>query len=340
MSSWRARAALLGAALLAGVALVMVPGDAAGAAKSAGDGWSQPVTIDRGNELTSVSCPSARFCMAVDGAGNAFVFDGTSWSGPQPVTPGNGLLGVSCTSATFCLATGGDSVSIYRGSSWAESGPFASEGVTIGAVSCVSASFCAAMTLSPGATAGAFVAGVSIYNGASWSTPRNIGIKATLIDDVSCASSSFCVAVGNTGKFPGAASIYNGASWSRPDVLNPREHPYGGGPLISVSCAGRALCIANDSNPLAQHTFRYNGHRWSRPQVIGTPNHFILLTSCATAHFCMATTTESTSRSFNGTSWSSPSRQVARAELNSLSCASPKLCVAVGDFGVAVVYRG
>ena len=35
--------------------------------------WSSGTLIDHGHVLTSVSCPSTTYCVAVDRAGNAFV---------------------------------------------------------------------------------------------------------------------------------------------------------------------------------------------------------------------------------------------------------------------------
>lgn len=310
-------------------------------------GWSKALTIDHtrsGNGLNGVSCPSTHFCMAVDAYGNDLVYNGSTWSAPEPATPGNSAFNVSCASSTFCVVTGTSGFSIYNGSSWTPPRYLGSnDDISLGAVSCVSATFCAAVTQAAGAN-GLPVQGISTYNGRGWSAADNIGLGASLRADVSCTSASFCVAVGNTGNFPGAVSIFNGKSWSRPEVLNPREHPKAGGPLVDVSCGSRTLCLADDSNPYAEHTFRYNGHRWSRPQVIGTLQTFIQTfnfhLSCAGSRFCMATTYSSTARSFNGRSWSpATTKQVMHTQINSLSCATPSFCVAVGDFGEAAFYR-
>jgi hypothetical protein len=44
--------------------------------------------------LTSVSCPSADFCVAVDGEGNALTYNGSSWSSPSDIDGSNVLVGV------------------------------------------------------------------------------------------------------------------------------------------------------------------------------------------------------------------------------------------------------
>ena len=74
-------------------------------AGSAGPSWSQPALIDaNGGGLTSVSCPSSSFCVAV-GGGDALTWNGTSWSQPVPIDPnGYGHTSVSCPSSSFCVA--------------------------------------------------------------------------------------------------------------------------------------------------------------------------------------------------------------------------------------------
>ena len=48
----------------------------------------QPRTIaSAATGPTSISCPSDRFCAAVDAAGNAVIYDGTSWGRPPRFTP-------------------------------------------------------------------------------------------------------------------------------------------------------------------------------------------------------------------------------------------------------------
>jgi hypothetical protein len=49
-----------------------------------GRSWSSPHSIDAGNGLASVSCPTASFCATVDNFGNALAYDGSSWSAPTP----------------------------------------------------------------------------------------------------------------------------------------------------------------------------------------------------------------------------------------------------------------
>ena len=47
---------------------------------SSADGNGNPTSY-----LSSVSCPSASFCVAVDAGGNALTFNGSSWSAPAKI---------------------------------------------------------------------------------------------------------------------------------------------------------------------------------------------------------------------------------------------------------------
>ena len=69
-----------------------------------GTTWATPAAIDsHGAALTSVSCPSARFCAAIDfnGNGRVLTYNGTGWSAPATIDPNAFLASVSCPSASF-----------------------------------------------------------------------------------------------------------------------------------------------------------------------------------------------------------------------------------------------
>ena len=57
--------------------------------------------------LTSVSCPDATFCVALDARGDAVRWNGARWLAPARVDAA-GFTGVSCASAAFCAAVAGD----------------------------------------------------------------------------------------------------------------------------------------------------------------------------------------------------------------------------------------
>ena len=51
-------------------------------------GWSQGTLIDASGSLTSVSCPTASFCAAVDYDGDVLTYNGSSWSSPESIDRG------------------------------------------------------------------------------------------------------------------------------------------------------------------------------------------------------------------------------------------------------------
>ena len=149
--------------------------------------WSAPISIDAGNSILSVSCPSSTFCMAVDGNGGGIDYDGTSWSSPLEVDGGGVLSSVSCPSSSFCMAVDSEGNAFsYNGSSWSSGTSIynGSGGLPIEYVSCTSASFCMA----------AGDNNIMSYNGSSWSSVATSAVTDTFIS-VSCTSSSFCVLV-------------------------------------------------------------------------------------------------------------------------------------------------
>jgi hypothetical protein len=148
-------------------------------------------------DLTGVSCPSAKNCIAV-GTGTtgrvgglvsfAEFWNGSTWktgkiSWPKGVS-NNLLVGVSCASAKSCLAVGNLDINVNDGGHTGR-------------------------------------AGATSWNGKAWtatSVPGPGKGKASLFAEVSCPSAADCVAVGQLGRFntdegSGLAGFWNGKSW-------------------------------------------------------------------------------------------------------------------------------
>ena len=88
---------VLASVALLSLALVFVEATAA----SAQGTWSSPKTIDAGDALSSVTCPSTSFCAAVDDEGNSLTYNGSSWSAPSYIDHTTNFLdSVSCPSAS------------------------------------------------------------------------------------------------------------------------------------------------------------------------------------------------------------------------------------------------
>ncbi len=206
-----------------------IPGqNAALAPLVSGFAWSAPAFVDSAAGITSVSCPTASFCMAVDADGNALSFDGSSWSAPVSVDPGGNLNAVSCPTASFCMALdqGGDALE-YNGTSW--SSPSAIDpNRSFTSVSCPTASFCMAVAYGDALS----------FDGSTWSAPVSVDTNGDL-SAVSCPSASFCVAL----DYSGYALDYEGSSWGGFHLVDASGSSAG---LTSVSCPSASACTAVD----------------------------------------------------------------------------------------------
>src|ERR1700722_14774554 len=172
---------LLAAAIMASAALAVSTVD--GAAFASGP-WSAPTLVDSGAVLTSVSCPTAKFCVAVDGTGNAVIHKrNNTWEAPTAVDLGDGgLPSVSCASTLFCMAVDGVGKEIrYSYGTWFH-GVSIDPGVALDAVSCPKSSFCVAVDDSGNALS---------YDGTMWTSPATIDASNPL-KAVSCPTVTFC----------------------------------------------------------------------------------------------------------------------------------------------------
>jgi hypothetical protein len=147
--------------------------------------------------VTSISCPTAAFC--VSAGGGISTWNGQAWSEPQPFGLTSVLTGVSCPSATFCqVVDNTGQVETWNGTTWtgpvqvpspgAVAGGSATTGPDLSAVSCASPTFCVAVAGSGAA---------STWDGSTWST-RTVD-PASGLTSVSCASPTLCVAVDEKG---------------------------------------------------------------------------------------------------------------------------------------------
>lgn len=157
-----------------------------------GTTWSVPTVTDPGIEpyglggLSSVSCPTSSFCMAVgswDDFGPALgprvdILSGQSWSAIAGPSITSGLGTVSCASPTFCMTPGFS----WNGTTWSA---MSSPGTPFG-LSCATPTDCVA------------VGGNSIesWDGTSWNSAASLGATSAL-SGVSCTSSDYCVSVGS-----------------------------------------------------------------------------------------------------------------------------------------------
>ncbi len=296
--------------------------------------WNMPAQVEPAAtsddaSVYGVSCPTDRFCAAVDESGSALYWQGTKWSNPQPVHAGGTLTSVSCPTSTQCVAiSAGGTSSAYDGQSW-------SPALTVGPagtyrISCPTIHFCAAVGDS-GTQGGPNTVGT--FDGTSWSTSvipsspgRSQASSAAVSDrlfDVSCPTSRFCVAI----DLDGSALIYDGTTWSR--TRGPAMRG-----ATSVSCPASSFCMS--VGPSDYSTF--DGKDWSKPTSIsGFESSFVPDVSCASNGSCRAVGLNGESSEWRGGAWSTPTSVFGGEFLAtvSISCATSRFCMAVNSRGTA-----
>lgn len=311
--------------------------------------WSAPTKIDeKYPQVTSVSCPSASMCVALDIFGRVMTYDGTGWSQPRHIDARPSEHAIACASSSFCAVVGnflgggedGEAVT-YDGRTWSTATRVSSRALT--SVSCASSRFCAAV----GENGQALT-----YDGRTWTSSSQIDPHpagdpsplAPIITSASCTSASFCMAVDDAGQ----ALTYNGTSWTAPTRID-RGNTGIDAELgfNAVSCSSSSFCVAlgGGAHPSSgTYATTYDGVSWSTPSKIEAHGTLEAL-SCPTASFCVAVGAQPTIRPggyalrYNGTKWSAPRRIERRSSLNSVSCASRRFCVAVGNAGDAFTYK-
>ena len=264
-----------------------------GGLRGCGPPWpagSGAVTLN--DDLSAVSCPNARMCMAV-GTSTGGLALSERWNGrrwavrpvPQPAGAiGDGLDGVSCTSARRCTAVGDADISgsgsdtlvvRWNGNRWAiQPAPSeGTEGIPFAGVSCASATACTAVGIAnEDPSTGAVSTLAEHWDAVAWTiqpTPPPVG--GSVLSGVSCATPSACTAVGqdnlqaDDGPLP-LALHWNGTQWAgQPGPSDATTS------LSGVSCTSRKACIAVGTDPaVGPMARRWNGTRWIRQTISGT----------------------------------------------------------------------
>lgn len=283
--------------------------------------WGPPASFDSGGEVTSVSCPSTSYCVAVDGNGNIMSYNGVAWSTAQ--TSDDQLNSVSCASDSFCAAVGYDDAggNVFRYNDGAWSSPESLDaGYKLHSVSCTSTTFCEV-----GAAVNVFT-----VDGTSESGPDAIDQSNNETNEsgyglpsMSCPSPTFCGTIDGSGN----AFILNGSTWSAPEPIDNNVQ------LNSVSCVSPEFCVAVDSEGNA---FTYKGSAWSAAQSVD-PNTALESVSCPSTSFCVAVDSNGDSLVFNGRIWSAPSSIESGHQLAAVSCPTTGFCVVVDVNGNYVV---
>ena len=222
--------------------------------------------------LISVSCISARSCMAVgsydtsgpaeQGYTLAEAWNGKTWTvipTPNPRSSlGNNLYGVSCSSANACMAVGVHNIphggvplaEAWNGKTWTvKATPEPDNDSALNSISCRSARACVATGFAIQNNGNNWFS--EVWNGRIWTlktSPRPNGTTYSSIRGVSCASVGFCIAVGyydvdSSAKSRTLAETWDGEIWKIDTTPNPRDGA-NGSELHGVSCSSVNACVA------------------------------------------------------------------------------------------------
>ncbi|HEX8092567.1 hypothetical protein [Jatrophihabitans sp.] len=115
--------------------------------------------------------------------------------------------------------------------------------------------------------------------------------------------------------------------WTEQQVAHVQGEPV-------VSCAAVNFCMAAD---LYGNAFSWNGSTWSTPQHIGDGADVI---DCPTTTFCVAVNADGHIETFRSGSWGHTQLETALGVEMSLSCASQTFCVLMRGGGSLVVFNG
>ena len=191
---------------------------------------------------TSVSCPTVKFCMAVDGTGNAVIHKrNNTWETPNPIDVGDGgFASVSCATTVFCMAVDAAGNELhYAYGIWFQALEHRPRG---------------------GSRLGVVPDGEVLHRRRRRRGTRRPttatdvdrlpppSTPATRLAAVSCPTESFCAAVDDSA----AALAFNGTGWSSPTSIDAGQHRRR---RCRVSRA--SLCAAVDDHRERPHLQRH-----------------------------------------------------------------------------------
>ena len=303
--------------------------------------WSTPPqTIDPGQSLSAIACPSENLCVAVDRDGQVLhttsspASPGPTWSSPHEIDQGHALTALSCASEqnTLCVAvneTGAVVASTNPNPTAGGAGTWQRTSIDsqpLTGVSCPSTKLCVAVNQAGHAL-------VSTNAGASNPTWTATDIDGSnRLRSVACPSESLCVAVNAMGKLftstnPGAANWQARAI----DAM---------GELVAVSCGSAGLCVAVNSagNGLASADPGASAPTWSETQI--DPTAMPTGISCASSGLCVSVNELGVARASDDPASGLPEWRESGADsgetTTSISCLPDGVCMAVDGAGRVV----
>ncbi|HEV7958907.1 MAG TPA: hypothetical protein VGP11_05560 [Acidimicrobiales bacterium] len=303
----RAVAALLALFLAAASLSVLAAAPASATVTS-----NTPVTTDA---FTSVSCPTATYCLAGDA--NGFLWSDVAGTWSSLGSPdGSSITSVTCVSALFCMA-GDVNGNTYVISGNAVASASEPDGSAIDGISCASTSFCMVVTAGD-------VAYTTTNEGTTWLGSALFG--GAPVVTVTCPAATLCVVVAVSG----FTFTYDNGAWSGVDLPTPDE-------LVAVTCPTVSFCATVDSQG---DVFTYDGTSWTSSPQNPVATTAVSLT-CPTASLCVLGDASGNIYADNDGTWTAdPTNPIDSAgALLAISCSSASSCVAADGSGNALAYE-
>lgn len=237
--------------------------------------------------LSSVSCPSAAFCMAVGWDGVRTIVD-TYTGGTWETSTANigDPTGLSCASATDCIAVGHERIGAYRydGTNW--HAVLSLSNSEFQSVGCAAPNTCTLVTKSS----------LFVLTG---SVPNVVQVTGAGQDEqfYACTSSSYCLGVGSGGQDPQvpSAAVFANGSWSTSPIpeVGFNTQPF------AVACGQPDNCttvgeVSDDLDPDGVAVEELSAGNWSVPRVSNQPASYdydtLMAVSCsAVTDICTGT---------------------------------------------------
>jgi len=305
---------------------VALPGSALAALS-----WSPPASVDAGNALSGVACPSSSVCVAVDSIGHEVTFDPASPGGATPATIDSGvdLTGVACWLTSACAAIGDDADEI----DFDPGAPGSATRAAIGSAGHVS---CVVPATTPQQCTVVDGGAEITFNPASPGSPSPTTIDgANFLSAVACPSASQCTAVDQLGQAitfnpaspaPATTTIDNGVNGELDDVACPSVSQ-----CTAVDSAGRAVTFDPQSPTSPAPTVT---------QIDTNPDDELEGIACSSASACVVEDVGGNvveGDPMSGVAWTAT--PIAPSTLlTGVACGSSTVCVAVDASGD--VYTG
>ncbi len=271
--------------------------------------------------LTALSCSGPSFCLAATEYGAAS-WNGKRWNWTSIAhTPSNtSIIFLSCLSRDYCMALSdgyqAQFSETWNGKTWTSASlkvPGAGDAATFASVSCVSPDFCLAVGswYNQNLGNGGYLS--EVWNGRTWRIIPERGLSPTeSLGTAACRSSTDCIAVGGRELTSTKTALF-GATWNGhiwkvtkiPGSYPPSETQGDFSPSTPLSCATATSCVLVES--LAPLTV---------PPLVYTDIGLI----------------------WNGRSWRR-TKPGGPQGIASVSCASPRDCVATGLPGVTTLAK-